>query len=310
MSEITAIQFSDYGPPGVLSARRIPMPQLNAGEVSIEVYAASVNPVDWKMRAGLLQGVFPASLPLTSGRDGAGVVSAVGAGVDTELIGRRVCFLASRGVGTWAEQIVLPAALVVRIPDTLSFTDAAALPLAGLSAWAALVTAAQISRGMRVLIHAAAGGVGTIAMQIARDRGAHVAATCSLRNIDFVRGLGAEDVIAYDDNIAFEERLSGFDIVLDPIGGDVHRRSYAVIRKGGMLTCLSATPYEDRGAEYGVTVTLAQVAPDPTVLAELLALAARAKPIIERILPFSDFVAAHRFSEQGHARGKTVLRIR
>lgn len=310
MSEITAIQFSNYGPPEVLSARRIPTPPLNAGEVSIEVHAASVNPIDWKVRAGFLQGVIPASFPVTSGRDGAGVVSAVGAGVDMGLIGRRVCFLASRGVGTWAEQIVLPAALAVRIPDTLSFTDAAALPLAGLSAWAALVTAAQISRGMRVLIHAAAGGVGTFAMQIARDRGAHVAATCSLRNIDFVRGLGAEDVIAYDDNIAFEERLSGFDIVLDPIGGDVHRRSYAVIRKGGMLTCLSATPYEDRGAEYGVTVTLAQVAPDSTVLAELLALAARAKPIIERILPFSDFVAAHRFSEQGHARGKTVLRIR
>jgi NADPH:quinone reductase-like Zn-dependent oxidoreductase len=310
MSEITAIQFSNYGPPEVLSARRIPTPPLNAGEVSIDVHAASVNPIDWKVRAGLLQGVFPASFPVTSGRDGAGVVSAVGAGVDMGLIGRRVCFLASRGVGTWAEQIVLPAALAVRIPDTLSFTDAAALPLAGLSAWAALVTAAQISRGMRVLIHAAAGGVGTFAMQIARDRGAHVAATCSLRNVDFVRGLGAEDVIAYDDKIAFEKRLSGLDIVLDPIGGDVHRRSYAVIRKGGMLTCLSAAPYQNRGAEYGVTVTMAQVAPDPAVLADLLALAGRVKPIIERILPFSDFVAAHRFSERGHARGKTVLRIR
>ena len=310
MSEITAVQFSEYGPPEVLSARRIPTPRPGAGEVSINVHAASVNPIDWKVRAGLLQKVFPASFPMTSGRDGAGIVSGVGADVDTGLIGRRVCFLASRGVGTWAEQIVLPAALAVHIPDALSFIDAAALPLAGLSAWAALVTVAQIGPGMRVLIHAAAGGVGTFAVQIARNRGAHVVATCSRSNVDYVRGLGAEEVIVYDDEKSFEDRLSGLDIVLDPIGGEVHRRSYAVLRKGGMLICLSAAPYQDRGAEYGVNVTMAQVAPDPAVLAELLALAAHVKPIVEHILPFSDFVAAHRFSEQGHARGKTVLLVR
>ena len=205
MSEITAVQFSGYGPPEVLAARRIPAPQPGAGEVSIDVHAASVNPIDWKLRAGLLQKVFPASFPVTSGRDGAGVVIAVGAGVDSGLIGRRVCFLGALGVGTWAERIVLPAALAVGIPDTLSFIDAAAVPLAGLSAWAALVTAAQIGPGVRVLIHAAAGGVGTFAVQIARNRGAHVAATCSRGNIDFVCGLGAEEVITYDDKIAFEE---------------------------------------------------------------------------------------------------------
>lgn len=144
MSEITAVQFSGYGPPEVLAARRIPAPQPGAGEVSIDVHAASVNPINWKLRAGLLQKVFPASFPVTSGRDGAGVVIAVGAGVDSGLIGRRVCFLGALGVGTWAERVVLPAALAVGIPDTLSFIDAAAVPLAGLSAWAALVTAAQI----------------------------------------------------------------------------------------------------------------------------------------------------------------------
>ena len=310
MSEITAVQFSGYGPPEVLSARRIPAPQPGAGEVSIDVHAASVNPIDWKLRAGLLQKVFPASFPVTSGRDGAGVVIAVGAGVDSGLIGRRVCFLGALGVGTWAERIVLPAALAVAIPDTLSFIDAAAVPLAGLSAWAALVTAAQIGPGVRVLIHAAAGGVGTFAVQIARNRGAHVAATCSRGNIDFVCGLGAEEVITYDDKIAFEDKLSRLDVVLDPIGGEVHRRSYAALRKGGMLVCLAAAPYQDRGAEYGVTVRLAQVAPDPAVLAALLALVPRVRPIVERILPFSDFVAAQRASQQGHARGKTVLRIR
>ena len=197
------------------------------------------------------------------------------------------------------------------IPDTLSFTEAAALPLAGISAWAALVTAAQVSAGMRVLIHAAAGGVGGFAVQIARDRGADVAATCSHSNIGYVRALGAETVIAYDRE-KFEDRLSGLDVVLDTMGGDVHRRSYSVLRKGGMLACLSAAPYQDRGAEYGVTVKMAQVAPDPVVLAELVALAAagRVKPQVERVLPFSEFAEAHRLSQVGHARGKTVLKIR
>ncbi|MBI3436252.1 MAG: NADP-dependent oxidoreductase [Proteobacteria bacterium] len=312
MPDITAIQFCEYGPPEVLSARRVAAPRPAAGEVLIDVHAASVNPVDWKVRAGLLQKVFPVAFPMTSGRDGAGVVGAVGSGVDTALIGRRVCFLAGRGVGAFAEQIVLPAALAVGIPDRLSFTDAAALPLAGLSAWAALVTAAQVGPGMRVLVHAASGGVGTLAVQIARDRGAEVAATCSRRNGGFVRELGAGDVAFHDAETPFEDRLSGLDVVLDPLGGDIHRRSYAVLRKRGMIVCLSAAPYEDRGAEYGVSVKTAQVLPDPAVLAEIVARVAtgRLRPVVERVLPFSEFVASHRMCEQGHARGKTVLRIR
>jgi len=311
MAEITAIRFSDYGGPEVLSAERIPAPQPAAGEVLVDVHAASVNPIDWKVRAGLLRKVFPSQFPTITGRDGAGIVSATGPGVDAALAGRRVCFLAPRGVGTWAEQIVLPAPLAVPIPDALSFEVAAALPLAGISAWAALVTAAQIAPGMRVLIHAAAGGVGSFAVQIARDRGAHIAATCSEPNAGYVRGLGAEEVVFYEHE-KFEEKLSGLDVVLDSLGGDIHRRSYLVLRKGGFLACLSAAPYEDRGAEYGVTVKMAQVAPDAAVLSTLVGLCAEAriKPIVERLLPFSAFAEAQRLSERGHARGKTVLQVR
>ena len=248
---------------------------------------------------------------MTSGRDGAGVMSAVGEGVDARRIGERVCFLVSRGVGSWAEQIALPAALAVAITDTLSFTEAAALPLGGLSAWAALVTEAQVSAGMRVLIHAAAGGVGSIAVQIARDHGAQVIGTCSQRNVDFVRALGAEEAIAYDSE-AFEDKLSGLDVVIDTVGGDVHRRCYKVLRKGGVIACLSAEPYEDRGAEYGVRVAMAKVMPDAAALAQLVALAAagRIKPMVERIVPLADFALVHAESERGHTRGKTVLTIR
>jgi NADPH:quinone reductase-like Zn-dependent oxidoreductase len=311
MSDMTAIQLSDYGPAEVLSARRIAMPQPGPGEVSIAMHAASVNPIDWKVRAGQLKQVFPVAFPMTTGRDGAGIVTAVGAGVDAAMIGRRVCFLASRGVGTWAEQIVLPAALAVPIPDTLSFVDAAALPLAGLSAWAALLTEAQLGAGMRVLIHAAAGGVGTLAVQIARDRGAQVYATCSSGNLDYVRALGVDDAIAYDRD-KFDGRLSELDVVFDPIGGEVHDRSYAVLRQGGTLVCLTAEPFKDRGAEFGVDVKVAKVLPDPVALGDLVGLvrAGRLMPIVEHVLPLSDFIAAQRASEHGHARGKTVLQIR
>jgi NADPH:quinone reductase-like Zn-dependent oxidoreductase len=311
MPDILAVQFAHYGPADVLAANRISAPSPATGEVLIDVYAASVNPIDWKVRSGMLKGVLPVTLPMTTGRDGAGIIREVGEGVDPALIGRRVCFLASRGVGAWAEQIVLPAPLAVPIPDTLSFTDAAALPLAGLSAWAALATTATVGAGMRVLIHAAAGGVGTLAVQIARARGAQVFATCSARNVDFVRALGADEAIAYDRE-KFEDRVSGLDIVFDTMGGDVHRRSYAVLRNGGALVCLSAEPYQDRGAEFGVTVKMAQVLPDANALAALIDMVrhGQLKPVVEHVLPFSDFATAQRLSEQGHARGKTVLEIR
>ena len=311
MSDAIAIQFSEYGTADVLSARRIAVPQPGLGEVSIAMHAASVNPIDWKVRAGQLKQVFPVAFPMTTGRDGAGIVTAVGEDVDAAMIGQRVCFLASRGVGTWAEQIVLPAALAVPIPDTLSFVDAAALPLAGLSAWAALVTEAQVGPGMRVLIHAAAGGVGTLAVQIARGRGAEVFATCSSANADYVCALGVDVVVAYDRD-RFDERLSGLDVVFDPMGGEVHDRSYAVLRKGGMLVCLTAAPFQDRSAEFGVNVRVAKVLPDAAALRELVGLirAGQLMPIVEHIVPLSEFSAAQRTSENGHARGKTVLTIR
>ena len=311
MTDITAIQFSRYGGPEVLEARRTPAPKPAAGEVIIDVHAASVNPIDWKVRAGLMAKYFPVTFPMTSGRDGAGVISAVGEGVDAARIGERVCFLVSRGVGSWAGQIALPSALAVPIPDALSFTDAAALPLAGLSAWAGLVTEAKVSAGMRVLIHAAAGGVGSLGVQIARDRGARVIGTCSSRNVDYVRALGAEEVIAYDRE-NFDDKLSGLDVVFDTVGGDVHRRSYKVLKKGGIIACLSAEPYEDDSAEYGVRVAMAKVMPEAGVLAELVALTAagRIKPMVERVVPLSDFAAVHAESERGHARGKTVLKLR
>ena len=305
-----AVQYDGYGGPDVLRLRDIEPPALGPGHVVVEVKAASLNPIDWKVRSGMLQQLFPMTFPATTGRDGAGTVIAAAPDVDPSWIGAKVCFMAPRGVGTWAQQIALPAAMLVRMSANLTFEQAAALPLAGVSAWIGLLDTAKVGAGMRVLIHAAAGGVGHLAVQIARDQRAEVIATCSAANVDFVRGLGASEVIAYD-KAAFDERLRDIDIVFDVVGGEVHARSYKVLRRGGIMACLAAGPSKDEGAAHGVEVRMARVLPDPKALSAVVGLAGdgRLKPHIDHVLPLADFAKAQTLSQRGHARGKTVLTL-
>jgi NADPH:quinone reductase-like Zn-dependent oxidoreductase len=305
-----AVQFDAYGAPGVLHLRDAEQPQPGVGEVLVDVYAASLNPVDWKVRAGLVAANFPLAFPATTGRDGAGIVRGIGPDVDPALMDKRVAFFAPRGQGTWTEQIALPAAGLAVLPDSVSFIDAAALPLAGTSAWIPLVDIAHVAKGMRVLVHAGAGGVGTFAIQIARARGAEVIATCSQRNAEFVASLGAK-VIAYDQ-APFERQLSDIDVVLDVMGGDVHERSYKVLKRGGLMVCLNAEPFVDRSAEYGVTVKTAPILPKREILEALLAMmdAEQLHAVVDKTLPITDFRQAHEMSETGHVRGKVVMLIR
>lgn len=304
-----AIRFARHGGPEVLEMADVPSPVAAAGEVVVAVHAVSVNPVDGKIRGGML-GAHLAALPAGTGRDGVGIVIATGEGVPADLKGRRVCFLAPRGLGTWAEEIALPAAIVAPIPDELSFADAASLPLAGTSAWIGLVGTAGVKAGARVLVHAAAGGVGGLAVQIARSVGARVFATCSARNAAYVRGLGADKIAAYDE-VPFETAFHDMDIVFDLLGGDVHRRSYPVLRRGGTMVCLNAAPIEDRHEAFGVTVKVAQVLPDRTALAGLLeqVRSGAVRPTVEKVLRFEDYAEAQRLSDTGHVRGKIVLML-
>lgn len=306
-----AVQFAEYGGPEVLRLQKIDAGTPGPDDVLIDVHAVSLNPIDWKIRAGLLRAIIPLTFPATVGRDGAGRVIAVGSNVDPALNDARVCFFAPRGVGTWAEQIVLPSSCLARLPDTISMAEAAGLPLAGLSAWIALVETAKISAGMRVLVHAGAGGVGSLAIQIARARGAHVITTCSARNRDFVTKLGAHQVIAYDE-APFESQLRDVDVVFDLLGGDVHRRSYAVLKRGGTMVCLVAEPFEDRSAEFGVTVVTAPILPKQESLEALVALVTSGalRVPVEQQLPLAEFKAAHEMSQQGHMRGKLVMTVR
>jgi NADPH:quinone reductase-like Zn-dependent oxidoreductase len=309
-NDVLAVAYDAYGGPEVLKLRRIPAPRPAHGEVLVDVRAASINPVDWKVRSGMLQKFFPVSFPTVTGRDGAGEVIEAAAGADASLVGKRVCFMAQRGAGTWSQKIALQASLAVPIPPDISYEHAAALPLAGVSAWVGLVQTADVKPGMSVLIHAAAGGVGSMAVQIARLRGAAVIATCSQNNVDFVRALGAQEVFAYD-RTAFEQHAREIDVVFDVIGGDMHRRSYPVLKRGGTIVALAAAPFQDQSARFGVKLATPQVLSDPAVLAEIVGLvtAGKLKPCVEQVLPISDFAKVHRMSETGHARGKTVVML-
>lgn len=303
-----AVLFRRYGGPEVLEYAELPEPVAAAGEALVEVRACSVNPVDWKLRAGLLQKFFPLEFPAVAGRDGAGVIAALEGDARGFAVGDEVCFIAARGRGCCAERIAIGTDRLARKPARIDFAQAAAFPLAGATAWIAIAEAGAVKPGMNVLVHAGAGGVGGMAIQIARHLGASVAATCSAANADYVRGLGASTVVAYDRE-DFTALGPVFDVVLDSIGGEVHRRSYEVLRKGGTLVYVVAQPIEDLSARYGIATRQAVVRDDPAVLREVAALVdgGALVPQVGKTLPFARAAEAQRLSASGHVRGKIVL---
>ncbi len=307
-----AILYDRFGGPGVLRLADMPEPECGDGEVLIDVAAASVTPGDCKLRAGHLQDLFPITFPKIPGREGAGIVAAVGEKIGEFTPGDRVCFVTQRmEQGSSAERIARPAAEVVRMPDGLDFTDAAALMHAGVCAWIALVETAGIGPGMHVLIHGGAGAIGGLAVQIASHLGARVSATCRAANSDYALGLGANTVIAYDQ-ADFAEAVSNVDVVLDLVGGDVHDRSCCALRPGGILVFLIAEPFEDRSAEYGIDLRQAVIDDDKVVLEKVVALAADGTitPQVSRVVALSEAAEAHRLIESGrNTRGRIVLSI-
>lgn len=303
-----AVQFDAYGGPEVLKWREVATPSTAPDGVVIDVHAVSMNPIDWKIRSGRMANAMPLAFPAGTGRDGAGIVRSAD---DKSLLGKRVIFFAPRGVAAWAEQVAIPLSNVAVLPDNIPFEEGACLPLAGTSAWIPLVDIAEVGPGKRVLIHAGAGGVGSLGIQIAKARGAYVIATCSTRNVDFVKSLGADEAIAYDKT-PFETQVKDVDVVFDTMGGEVHDRSYKVLKRGGLMVCLMAEPYTDRSAEYGVTVKGAPILPRKDILESLVALAAQGKLriFVEHTLSIKDFARAHELSQSWRVRGKIVLQVR
>lgn len=276
-----------------------PKPVAKPGQVLVKVRAASVNPIDWKMRRGVLAKVFPIDFPRILGRDCAG-----------ELEGGLVAGVSDpRTDGTHAEYALLPADQAAPIPEGLSPEEAASLCVTGVSAYIALVETARVSGGHRVLVHAGAGGVGSLAIQIARQLGCEVFATASPPNHDYCRSLGAVGVIDYKAQ-DFTTAVPPCDVILDTIGGDTHRRSLKMLRPGGTVVALAADPIpKAKERRNDVRDTMVNVRPTRDRLQQLFQWATSGiiKPQVTHRFKPEEAGKAYAISESGHARGKMVI---
>jgi NADPH:quinone reductase-like Zn-dependent oxidoreductase len=299
-----AVRIHEYGGPEVLQLEEVPVPEPGEGQVLVRVRAAGVNPIDWKLR----QGYRSVPLPETMGIDFSGVIEAIGSGVTEFAAGDEVCGEIADESGSYAEYALAEAAHIAAKPPTLDFILAAALPLASLTAWQALFDSASVKRGDRVLIHAAAGGVGGFAVQLAKWKGAYVVGTASGQSIEFVKTLGADEVIDYTTT-PFEERLRDIDMVLDTIGGQTQERSFQVLKPNGILVSLVQPPSQEKAAAQGVCAVIMRQKANGQELKQILALVTggKIKIPVQTILPLEEARKAHEMSQSGHTRGKIVL---
>jgi len=313
MENMKAVQVHNYGGPEVLRFEDAPRPTPASGELLIRVYAASVNAIDWKARAGYVKDYIPLPLPFIPGWDASGIVEAVGSGVAKFKKGDEVYARPDgtrNGKGTYAEYVVVKETEAALKPKSIDHVHAAAIPVVALTAWQALFDQAGLSKGQKILIHGAAGGVGSVAVQLAKWKGAHVIGTASGHNQPFLRELGVDEPIDYEKT-RFEDVVHDVDVVLDTLGGDTQKRSWKVLRKGGILVSIVAPPSADEAAKHGVRSTFFSAHSSSSQLSEIAKLvdAGKLKPIVETVLPLFDARRAHELSETGHARGKIVLKV-
>jgi len=300
-----------YGGPEVLVYEDAPRPHPGAGEVLVRIHAAGINPVDWKIREGQLKAMLHHAFPLVLGWDLSGVVEALGPNLTRLKVGDEVFSRPDIARdGAYAEFIVVRESELALKPKSLDHIHAAALPLAGLTAWQTLFEAGGLAAGQRVLIHAAAGGVGHIAVQLAKWKGAQVIGTAAAKNHVFLRSLGVDQVIDYDTE-RFDEVVQPVDMVLDTIGGDTQERSWKVLKRGGILVSIASPPKAVVASADGVRSAFVFTQPNASQLAEIakLADAGKVKVIVETILPLSDATRGQELSKRGHVRGKIVLRV-
>ncbi|HEY0737336.1 MAG TPA: NADP-dependent oxidoreductase [Herpetosiphonaceae bacterium] len=311
MATIKAVRIHAYGGPDQLVYEDAPKPEPAADELLVRVHAAAINPVDWKVRLGYLREFSPYELPLILGWDVSGVVEAVGAAVTNFKVSDEIYSRPDlTRSGAYTEYMVLRASEAAHKPRSIDHIHAAAVPLAALTAWASLFDAGQLEAGQKVLIHAAAGGVGTFAVQLAKWKGAHVIGTASSRNRDFLQQLGVDEFVDYTST-KFEDVVRDVDVVFDTIGGETQERSWQVLKPGGVLVSVISPPAQETADQHGVRQAYIFIDPNAARLTEIAGLIddGTIKPIVETVLPLSETRQAHELSESGHARGKIVLRV-
>ncbi|WP_404868356.1 NADP-dependent oxidoreductase [Kitasatospora griseola] len=326
-----------YGDRSAVRAAERPDPRPGPEDVLVEIHAASVNPLDFKIRDGAFKRILPYRLPLVLGNDLAGVVVRVGSAVTRFAVGDEIYARPDKDrIGTFAELIAVHQDDLAPKPAALTMAQAASLPLVALTAWQALVERAQVRPGQKVLVHGGSGGVGTIALQLARHLGAHVATTASAANADLVEELGADVVVDYRTQ-DFEQLLDGYDVVLDTLGGQTLEKSLRVLKPGGKAISIAGPPDADfarelganpflrqamnalsfttrrRAERHGVTYSFLFMKADGDQLREITRPvdAGKVRPVVDRVFPFDRTRDAMEYAEEGRAKaGKVVVAMK
>jgi len=302
--------IKDYGKEVEVS--EVSVPELLEDSVMIEVHAASINPIDNIVKSGYAKDVIKITFPYIMGYDVSGVVTKVGAKVSKFKIGDEVYSRPNQmNAGSISEYNVVKEDELALKPTRLSHEEAASIPLAGLTAYQALTTKGDLQKGQRVLIHAGAGGVGTLAIQIAKHLGGEVAVTTSRSNFKLVKNLGADVVIDYKTQ-NFAEELSGYDLVLDTMGGDILKNSFKILKKGGSIVSIKGQDTEGLAKKYDVNFESFFMWPSGEMLSDLAQLidGGVVKTTIDRIYPFDKVQEAYDYLQTGHAKGKVVIKIK
>jgi NADPH:quinone reductase-like Zn-dependent oxidoreductase len=304
------IRFHHFGDKEVLRTEELDVSQPDAGQVLVCVRAASVNPVDFKIRSGKYPAVKSDRLPYTLGRDVSGIVEKCGAQATRFKVGDEIFGMVDIHGGGYSEQAVVDEDAMAAKPAGLDHVHATAIPLAGLTAWQGLFRHGRLTQGQSVLIHGGSGGVGHFAIQFAKAKGARVLATVSTNNVQFARELGADVVIDYKTQ-RFEDHASDLDMVFDLIDGETRERSWSVLKKGGVLVSTLTEPSREKAKQFGVRALRYTVEADGDELAEIAGLvsAGKVRPHVQRTFPLSAAADALASVERGHSVGKVVLKV-
>src|SRR5438445_4312456 len=304
-----AIVAHEYGGPEVLKFEEVPRPEPKENEALVRVIASGVNPADPLTLSGKFAREFGTHLPLIPGYDIAGIVEKTGAKVTKLKAGDAIYGYPTFG-GGWAEYVIVSEGEVAAKPASLSFAEAAAVPMGALTAWQALVDVAQLHAGQTILIHGGSGGVGSFAVQIAKARGARVIATASTANQDFLKQLGADVAIDYTKT-KFEDVAKNVDVVLDSVGKDTLARSYGGVKKGGFIFTLVARIDQAELDNHGIRGASLGVEPDSNELTEIGKLIdeEKIKVVVSQTFPLAEAMKAQEQVATGHTRGKIVLKV-
>jgi NADPH:quinone reductase-like Zn-dependent oxidoreductase len=306
-----AVMIHEYGGPEELVLEETSIPKYGPGEILVRVQATGINPVDWKIREGYNKERMKINFPFILGWDVAGAVVDTGNLVSRFKTGDLVFALADMTRnGAEAEYVVLKTDAAAHVPSTISLEEAAAVPLTSLTAWMMLFDKADLQAGQRILIHAASGGVGSFAVQLAKIAGAYVAGTTSEVNIDYVKSLGADEVINYKSD-DFSTRLKNYDVVLDTIGGETQKRSFKMLKKGGVLVTTVKPEDENLAKEYDIRLETGMVMPNGARLQEIAGLIdeRKIKVHVEKEFELKEIRVAQEYSQSGKVRGKLIVKV-